>query len=285
MFILSCESNINKEIIDDANQSVFDNSDFIPKEGKDSPLEYEGMKLVWADEFQKRTLDEANWTYRIGNGDWGWGNNEKQYYRKENTSIYNKDFLVIEAKEEEYDGFKYTSSRLVTENKKEFKFGRVDIRAALPKGQGIWPALWMLGGNFDEVGWPACGEMDIMELLGHIPDEVHSTVHYGKDFKQRQYHGKPKKTKDGSQFSDQFHVFSLVWEKDNMKFLLDDELIYDVGIDDMKEGQPYPFNKEFFFLFNVAVGGNWPGDPNETTTFPQRMIVDYIRVFQKLDNE
>lgn len=255
-------------------------NDIIPSGGYSTPTSYEGMTLVWADEFQGNTLNESDWTFEIGTGSGGWGNNELQYYKLENTSIYDNEYLLIEAKEENVAGSSYTSSRLVTKDKKEFQYGRIDIRAALPEGQGLWPALWMLGHNIGEDGWPACGEIDIMELVGHAPNQIHGTVHYGTDFGQHQYTGGSSLTSDGSKFSEQFHVFSIIWKENSIQFLLDDVQYYSVTSNEMLGGQPYPFNQDFFFVFNVAVGGDWPGSPDATTIFPQRMAVDYVRVFQ-----
>ncbi|HNE29984.1 MAG TPA: glycoside hydrolase family 16 protein, partial [Saprospiraceae bacterium] len=168
---------------------------------------------------------------------------------------------------------------IVTKGKKQFKFGRVDIRAALPEGKGLWPALWMLGSNIDAVGWPACGEIDIMELAGDIPNRVVGTVHYGANTSQHQYNPMSKYLSGNANFQDEFHVFSIIWEADKIQFLVDDELYHTITPASLN-GASYPFNKNFFFIFNVAVGGNFPGNPDSSTPFPQRMIVDYIRVFQ-----
>ncbi len=251
----------------------------IPLIGYTTPNTYAGMNLVWSDEFNDGTLNESYWTHEIGNGSSGWGNNELQYYKAENTYFALDEYMVIEAKEENESGFDYTSSRLVSQDKFEFKYGRVDIRAALPKGRGLWPALWMLGANFDTAGWPACGEIDIMEMLGHQNNIVHGTVHFGADFSQHSFVGASRLSPSGNTFDEAFHVFSLVWEEDHIQILVDDILYSEVVPSDLN-GQPWPFNEEFFFIFNVAVGGNWPGSPNDATVFPQRMIVDYVRVFQ-----
>lgn len=255
-------------------------NDVIPSGGYTTPNSYDGMTLVWADEFQGNELNGSDWTFEIGTGSGGWGNNELQYYRSQNTSIYNNEYLLIEAREESFAGSNYTSSRLITKDKREFQYGRIDIRAALPEGQGIWPALWMLGHNISDVSWPACGEIDIMELVGNVPNQIHGTVHYGNNFAQHQYSGGSSLSSDGSKFSEQFHVFSIIWEENSIKFLLDDQEYFDITPTDMIGGQPYPFNQDFFFIFNIAVGGTWPGSPDNTTIFPQRMAVDYVRVFQ-----
>jgi len=254
----------------------------IPSGGYTSPESYPDYTLVWRDEFDAAALNTADWTYEIGNGcpnNCGWGNNELEYYREENTSIIN-GHLVITAKKQSYNGYDYTSSRLITKGKQQFKFGRIDIRAALPEGQGIWPAMWMLGSNIDAVGWPACGEIDIMELTGDVPNRVVGTVHYGSDLAHHQYNSVSKFAASGDSYQDKFHVYSINWENNKIEFLVDDEVFSTITPADLN-GQPWPFNKFFFFIFNVAVGGNWPGAPDSSTKFPQYLIVDYVRVFQK----
>lgn len=187
--------------------------------------------------------------------------------------------MVIEARNEAFGGSNYTSSRLITRGKREFRYGRIDIRAVLPEGRGLWPALWMLGRNITQVGWPACGEIDIMELIGSNPGRVLGTVHFGNSTAQRQFVGGSKTLPSGKKFSEEFHVFSLIWEQNRIRWLVDDEEYFEFT-PAQSGGGPYPFNNHFFFIFNVAVGGTLPGSPDATTVFPQRMIVDYIRVFQ-----
>ena len=152
-------------------------------------------------------------------------------------------------------------------------------RAILPKGQGIWPAIWMLGANYPTVGWPACGEIDIMELIGSSPNTVHGTIHYGADWTQHNYTGSGTSIPWTETFSDEFHVFSIDWDENGITWLLDDQPFY--TIDNTVTGsQPYPFDHPFFFILNIAVGGQWPGYPDASTEFPQFMAVDYVRVFQ-----
>ncbi len=253
----------------------------IPTDGYTTPTSYPGYNLVWTDEFDGDSLNTNWWTYELGDGcpvNCGWGNNELEYYREENTSIVNGN-LVITAKNQNFGGKEYTSSRLITKGKKQFKFGRVDVRAALPKGKGLWPAIWMLGSNIDAVGWPACGEIDIMELTGDLPNRVVGTVHYGANTSQHQFISQSKYLTGNDNFQDEFHVFSIVWEADLIEFYVDDELYHTITPASLN-GAAYPFNKNFFFIMNVAVGGNFPGNPDASTAFPQYMIVDYIRVFQ-----
>ncbi len=250
----------------------------IPADGFVSPTSYDGWQLVWQDEFEGRELNPDNWQFEIGNGENGWGNNELQYYRSENTSIVEGN-LVIEAKKETFSGSNYTSSRLVTLNKQQFKYGRIDIRATLPYGKGIWPALWMLGANFETVGWPACGEIDIMEMIGggENDDTVYGTVHWQAGGIHAEYGG--NKALPNGALKSKFHVFSIIWDESKIVWLVDDQEFH--VIDTTPSGLD-EFREDFFFIINMAVGGNWPGSPDLTTVFPQWLIVDYVRVFQPL---
>ncbi len=282
-FKIELSNPVNGGLLIFAAQGFIENDDgagdlVIPTTGYSTPASYDGMELMWSDEFDGDALNMDNWKFEIGRGNNGWGNNELQYYREENTTVED-GFLVIEAKEENYNGADYTSSRLITQGKQSLRFGRIDIRAALPEGQGLWPALWMLGTKINAVGWPACGEIDIMELVGNQPDRVHGTVHYGNNPSTRQLDGASRALSSGAKFSEEFHVFSLIWENDKIQWLMDDVVYHEFTREEVG-GFPYPFNDNFFVIFNVAVGGDWPGSPNSSTVFPQRMIVDYIRYFR-----
>ncbi|MCU0381379.1 MAG: family 16 glycosylhydrolase [Chitinophagaceae bacterium] len=260
-------------ITNDDTQIFFDDA------GYNTPNTYPGYTLVWADEFDGNALNLSDWNFETGDGCpnvCGWGNNELEWYTNGENLYLQRGKLIIEARNENVGGKNYTSSRITTQRKKSFQYGRIDIRAKMPYGQGIWPALWMLGNNISTVGWPACGEMDMMELLGHEPNKVHATAHYATGAGARNISKSITKTES---FSDAFHVFSLVWVQDKIQFLVDDQLINEVTKNDIAPNN-YPFNEPFFFIFNIAVGGNWPGSPNSTTTFPQWMFVDYVRVFQ-----
>lgn len=248
----------------------------VPATGYSTPKVYPGYKLIWSDEFDSTALNSNNWVHETGAT--GWGNNELQYYREENTTVAD-GHLVITAKAQKFGSSNYTSSRIITKGKKAFKYGRVDIRAALPEGKGLWPALWMLGTNISSVSWPACGEIDIMELAGRIPNRISSAVHYGANVSQHQYKTGVKYLSGNANFQDEFHVFTLIWKENLLEFYVDDEKFYTITPSDL-DGAVYPFNKTFFFIMNVAVGGNFDGNPDNTTPFPQSMIVDYIRVFQ-----
>ena len=175
--------------------------------GFTTPTAYPGMTLVWNDEFSGNSLDGATWNYETGNGSGGWGNNELEYYTNSTKNAFvSNGNLIIEARKEPVGGFQYSSARITTQSKKSFTYGRIDIRAKLPKGKGIWPALWMLGSNLNSVGWPASGEIDIMELVGHEPAKSHATVHYGTSVANHLSKGNSYSL-NGATFNDQFHVF------------------------------------------------------------------------------
>ncbi|MEL7535065.1 MAG: glycoside hydrolase family 16 protein, partial [Bacteroidota bacterium] len=230
---------------------------------------YPSMTRVWSDEFDGNSIDMSNWTHEVGDE---WFNNELQAYSAD--PIYSSvadGKLSITAREENGS---YTSARMITQDKYEFQYGRIDIRAKLPKGQGIWPALWMLGANINEVSWPQCGEIDIMELVGHEPNVTHGTAHY--DNNGHQYRGSGK-TLDSGEFADQFHVFSVIWTRESLSWYLDGESFLTFREEDI---DGFPFNAPYFFIMNVAVGGDWPGNPDASTVFPQTMEIDYLRVFQ-----
>lgn len=262
--------------------TIRNDDDYVPvsPDGYITPDFYTGYNLKWSDEFNGTQLNLAEWTPETGAS--GWGNNELQYYtgRAENVYLANGN-LIIEAKKENYNGAPYTSARIITSNKKNFTFGRIDIRAKLPKGKGIWPALWMLGQNFASVGWPNCGEIDIMELIGSEPNKIYGSNHWGPQGATASIHTNNAFTLPaGQNFESKFHVFTLDWEFDKMRFMVDDQVFRTFTKNDVGS-ENYPFNAPFFFIFNIAVGGNWPGSPDATTVFPQQMIVDYVRVFQK----
>ncbi len=265
------------ERVDNSNAGVL----VFPDEGYTTPLSYEGMDLVWQDEFDGTEINTEDWTFQIGDGCpnlCGWGNQELQYYTDENARLENGN-LVIEAKKESKGGRNYTSTRMITKNKQSFKYGRIDIRANLPFGQGIWPALWMLGDNIDEVGWPACGEIDIIEMIGGSEvkeSTAHGTAHWQGDGAKADFGGSYRLT-DGAILNDKFHVFSIIWDEQKITWFIDDIKYHEIDITGEFLTE---FQESFFFIFNIAVGGNWPGYPNSNTVLPQYMLVDYIRVFQ-----
>lgn len=252
-----------------------------PDAGYKSPDSYDGYNLVWSDEFSGTALS-TDWTFQLGDGCpdlCGWGNQELEFYKKENTSLADGN-LTITAKRESAGGKAYTSSRLITKGKKFFTYGRIDIRAKLPKGQGLWPALWMLGENIDEVSWPKSGEIDIMEMIGGSKDNqdgtVHGTVHWDNNGNYANYGGSTKLP--FGIFNDEYHVFSIDWTQREIIWLLDGVKFHVIDITPPGLDE---FHKPFYFILNVAVGGTWPGSPDASTIFPQEMKVDYVRVFQK----
>jgi hypothetical protein len=237
----------------------------------------EATNLAWEEEFDGTSLNTDFWTFETGAG--GWGNNELQYYRPENTSV-SGGFLTITAKQESFSGSNYTSSRLITKGKKEFQYGTIEIRAKLPKGQGIWPALWMLGGNISSVGWPKCGEIDIMEMIGGANNRdktVYGTLHWDEGGNHACTCDKPGYTLPSGIFNDDFHVFKITWDQTDIKWFVDGTQFNQINITPSGLSE---FHAKHFFIVNLAVGGNWPGSPDGTTTFPQQLIVDYIRVYQ-----
>lgn len=245
--------------------------------GYSSPTTYPGYTLVWNDEFATATIDNSNWNFETGGS--GWGNNELEYYTGSNKNAFiSNGYLVIEARQETIGSNNYTSARMTTQNKRVFQYGRVDIRAKLPVAKGMWPALWMLGTNISTVNWPGCGETDIMELVGTNPATVVGSVHWAMQSGPAGTINNGYNLASGN-FSQQFHVFSLIWKRDTIQMLVDDQKYMSATKSQITDGT-WPFNSTSFFIFNVAVGGNWPGPPDQTTQFPQRMLVDYIRVFQ-----
>lgn len=235
-------------------------------------------QLVMSDEFNvDGALDTNLWSYNIGTGSNGWGNNELQYYtsRPSNIKVEN-GMLHITARNEQYMGKSYTSARILTKGKFEKKYGRIEARIKLPRGKGLWPAFWMLGANSDTVIWPQCGEIDIMEYVGSKPTEFFGTVHgpgyYGGTSIGKTY------TLPNSRFDTDFHVFGIEWDENYINFYVDDKLYNQITPDNVP-GE-WVFNESFYIILNVAVGGNLPGSPNSETPFPQTMLVDYIRIYE-----
>jgi Glycosyl hydrolases family 16/Calx-beta domain len=241
----------------------------------------EFSNLVWADEFNGTSLNLDNWTYETGDGCpnlCGWGNNELEYYTNRPENLFFRDGnMVIKALKENFNGKNYTSAKIVSRGKKAFKFGRMEIRAKLPKGKGIWPAIWMLPQNNVYGAWPRSGELDIMELVGHEPNKAHGTVHYGPGPGSIQFNR--SYTLTNTDFSADFHVFSITWDANIIQWYVDGNLFGTFTNTDAGSAT-YPFNEDFYFIMNLAVGGNWPGSPDATTTFPQELVVDYVRVYQ-----
>lgn len=233
--------------------------------------------LMMADEFDVDGVpNEDIWGYDIGTGQNGWGNNELQYYtnRPENVTVQN-GYLIITAREESFNGSPYTSARLLTKGKFEQAYGRFEARMRLPWGQGIWPAFWMLGADIDTNPWPGAGEIDIMEMRGQQPTLVLGTVH-GPGYSAGESISKSY-TLPNARFDTDFHVFGIEWGPNYINFYVDNVLYNQITPADVP-GE-WVFNKPFFILINVAVGGNFVGAPNAETVFPQTMLIDYVRVY------
>lgn len=240
-------------------------------------------QLVWQDEFNGSAVDLSKWEPQIGTGCpnlCGWGNNELQYYRAENA-VVSGGVLKITAKQESFGGQQYTSARLRTKFLGDWKRGRFEMRAKMPIGRGIWPAFWML--PTDEVygTWAASGEIDILEYLGHQPNRVFGTLHYGGTFPANQLTSNAFTLGSGT-FHDDYHIFALEWDECSMRWLIDGN-VYATQRSWFSTGGPYPapFDERFHLLLNMAVGGNLPGPPDGTTVFPQEYLIDWVRVYQE----
>ncbi|WP_035648746.1 family 16 glycosylhydrolase [Flavobacterium sp. ASV13] len=228
--------------------------------------------LVWSDEFNTDGAPDASkWVYDLGRGDNGWGNNEKQNYTNSSTNIIVQGGnLKITAKKEASGGADYSSARLKSEGKYKFTYGKVEVRAKLPIGGGTWPAIWMLGANYATNAWPACGEIDIMEHVGNSQNVIHGTLHYPGHFGGTANTG----FKTIANVSTEFHIYKTIWSPEAIKIYVDDELIHSVPND-----ASLPFNKDFFLILNVAMGGNFGGNIDAAFT-QSSMEIDYVRVYQ-----
>jgi len=236
--------------------------------------------LVWADEFDgpaSAPPDPTKWVFETGAG--GWGNQELETYTdsRDNSRLDGHGNLVIETRQPAPG--QYTSARLKTQGRYAVEYGKIETRTKLPAGQGIWPAFWMLGFDIPQVGWPQCGEIDIMENIGREPSMVHGTVH-GPGYSGANGIGQSYSLPDNARFADNFHIFAVEWSDSGIQFLVDGQLYHSVTPASLPQGTAWAFSHPFFLLLNVAVGGSWPGNPDATTVFPQQMLVDYVRVYQ-----
>ena len=236
-------------------------------------------EIIWQDEFDGpagQLPDPKHWVFDMGTD---WGNLQLEYdtNRPQNCSLDGSGDLVITAREESYENQRYTSARIKTKGLFERTYGRFEARIKLPIGQGVWPAFWLLGGDIDQVGWPACGEIDIMEYLGHEPQKhygsLHGPGHSGDDALTR-YHLLEK-----GAFNDDFHTFAVDWNEDSFTWYMDDFAFHSVKKTDFTQNATWVYDHPFFIILNVAVGGRWAGSPDQDTTFPQQMLVDYVRVY------
>jgi len=257
---------------------------------ENTPITPGPWKLTWSDEFDGPSgalVDPTKWVTETGGA--GWGNQERQYYTTSasNASLDGSGRLVITARAEPansqlacwYGVCKYTSARLKTQGRFEQAMGKFEARIRVPRGQGLWPAFWMLGNDIDRVGWPKSGEIDIMENIGKEPNMVHGTLH-GPGYSGGSAVGGAY-TLAGAAFADDYHLFTVEWSPGEIRWLVDDKEYRRTATSNLPSGGTWVFDHAFFMLLNVAVGGGWPGDPDATTTFPQQMLVDYVRVYQR----
>lgn len=237
-----------------------------------------GYALIWADEFDGAGINPENWSFEIWQA--GRVNNEWQQYVKnpDNYRVQDGLLYITATRTGKNEKGGYSSTRLTSKGKKEFLYGRIEFSASMPSGTGTWPALWMLGANIDEVGWPGCGEIDIMEYVGFQPDTVHSNIHNLNQSGETDFHMVvPLETAE-----EDFHVYGIVWSPDSINFYIDDPgNIVNVYAPETKTDENWPYNNPFFLIMNFAVGGNWGGRKGvDETIWPQSMIVDYVRVYQ-----
>lgn len=251
------------------------------EQGPDTSTKIEGYTLIWNDEFDGSSIDNSKWNHEVNAN--GGGNNELQYYtaRPENSYLQDGKLFII-GKKEQYtgpDGVRsYTSARITTEATNSFQYGKITALIKLPYGQGIWPAFWMLGTNISQVGWPKCGEIDIMEMIGGgdgRDNVVHGTLHWD-NFGHR-FQGGSTKLSNGI-LADDFHEFTIDWNEEKIEWSLDGIKYYELSISPQEMSA---FHNNFFIIINLAIGGNWPGNPSPETVFPQEMVVDYVRVYEK----
>jgi beta-glucanase (GH16 family) len=245
--------------------------------------------LVFYDEFDNPAgsrPDPAKWTFEIGGG--GWGNRELEYYTSQNAQMDGEGSLVVTAIKIApssgltcwYGPCQYTSGRLTTKRKFDLKFGRFEARIRIPRGQGVWPAFWLLGNDIGTIGWPKCGEIDIMENIGREPSTVHGTIH-GPGYSGSKGIGAPFKLADNKIFADDFHLYAVEWTAGELRWYVDGVKYQTVKPQNLPAGTRWVFDHPFFIILNLAIGGEWPGSPDNTIVFPQTMLVDYVRVYKK----
>jgi beta-glucanase (GH16 family) len=250
-----------------------------------------GFTLVWSDEFNGAdgsSPDASKWTYDTGVGGNGWGNNELETYtnRTKNAQILGGNLAITAVKETYADPSdsvmrNYTSARLKTQGLFSQAYGRFEARIKIPAGQGMWPAFWMLGSNIGSIGWPKCGEVDIMENIGKEPNTVHGSLHGPSTIGQTSDASAPFSLPAGQNFAADFHLYAVEWEPGTVRFYVDSNLYGTFTQSQWPAGGTWTFDHPFFIILNVAVGGDWPGSPDNTTVFPQQMLVDYLRVYTK----
>jgi beta-glucanase (GH16 family) len=248
-----------------------------------------GWKLTWSDEFNGpdgSAVDPTKWKHDVGGT--GWGNNELEYYTDgtQNAVVKGGNLVVTATKDGasqykcSYGTCTYTSSRLLTQGLFSQKYGRFEARAQMPTGKGLWPAIWALGDTISTVSWPACGEIDFMETIGTDIETNHGSLHMPSSYGPSGTYKLP----NGASYADAFHTFAFEWEPGAIRFYVDEQL-YETQSSAVPSGDTWEFDHPFFLLINVAVGGQWPGSPDATTTFPQTLKVDWVRVYEKDGSE
>ncbi len=226
--------------------------------------------LAWSEEFSGTQLDTSKWNYEIGTGNSGWGNNELQYYTASNQNLFLQNGLAhIVAKSQTFGTSNYTSARITTSEKFNFTYGRLEARIKIPFGNGLWPAFWLLGQNINTVSWPTCGEIDIMEHVSNSPN-IYGTAHW--DNNGHQSSGGSSSINDNA-----FHLYTIEWDSLSIQWYMDGLLYFTLPITATTFDA---FHQPFFIILNLAVGGNWPGSPDNSTIFPSEMLVDYVRYYQ-----
>lgn len=238
------------------------------------PLSLGAQELLWSDEFDGASLDTSVWNFELGDGCpalCGWGNNERQFYTKSNHRL-EEGKLIITARR---DSSGYTSTRITTKGKREFQYGRIEARAKLPVGKGVWPAFWMLGSNISEAGWPRCGEIDILEYVGREPGQVFTSLHTADS------HGNTVNTQKTlfEGIEEGFHTYAAEWTAERIAFFVDGQLVYTFEPEQRTE-EVWPFDQPFYLLLNLAIGGNFGGPEVDDGIFPQEFVVDYVRVYR-----
>ena len=249
--------------------------------------EIEGWNIVWQDEFDKDSLDLTKWSREIGGH--GWGNNELQFYTDSDSNSYVENGNLILKAQVVPQGIGsskglryYSSARLRTFGKGDWKYGRIEVKAKVASGQGIWPAIWMLPTDWLFGGWPSSGEIDIMEHVGYDLGVVHGSVH--TEAYNHKINTQRSSARKIANVDTEFHVYSIIWDKDKISFFIDDVQYFLFENDQQGNYKTWPFDQRFHLLINIAVGGDWPGNPDNSTNFPRKMLVDYVRVYEKSIN-
>ena len=249
--------------------------------------EIEGWNIVWQDEFDKDSLDLTKWSRETGGH--GWGNNELQFYTDSDSNSYVENGNLILKAQVVPQGIGsskglryYSSARLRTYGKGDWKYGRIEVKAKVASGQGIWPAIWMLPTDWLFGGWPSSGEIDIMEHVGYDLGVVHGSVH--TEAYNHKINTQRSSARKIANVDTEFHVYSIIWDKDKISFFIDDVQYFLFENDQQGNYKTWPFDQRFHLLINIAVGGDWPGNPDNSTNFPRKMLVDYVRVYEKSIN-